>query len=234
LIAFQVCFDLCENDNQKFLGRLLSLLPVNPASEAGAVPTGRNALHRCTNASCLVIRPRAREMLIRHSGNPTWGLLFSESVAVPADATPALWPALDTVRSILDGTKTFELNLDFLFRHNKTDPLLLLQLKAATEGAPTSADNRSSVLHNAAIVAHGFMACGTTFGFFCACLLVGCLACVRCSQHPWLSGCGTPAILHRCHPLLPQARPTTPSCVITCSGWGRPPHGLAFPPSHRR
>jgi hypothetical protein len=40
LLAYQVCFDLCENDNQKFLGRLISLLPVNPTSSAGAVAAG--------------------------------------------------------------------------------------------------------------------------------------------------------------------------------------------------
>jgi hypothetical protein len=89
---------------------------------------------------------------------------LAESVAVPAGASESLWASLDTVRAILDGTKSFELHLDFLFRHNKTDPLLLLALKTATDSAVASTDNRSSVLHNAAIVAHGFMSCGACHG----------------------------------------------------------------------
>lgn len=113
--------------------------------------------------------------------------IVPESLPVPEGAdTPAFWAAIADVKvrlgrrlghiracvdvcishglcwcwqRILDGSKALEVHLDFLFRHNNTDPLLLLTLKAASEGN-ASADSRSSVLHNAAVAAHAFMSCG--------------------------------------------------------------------------
>ena len=106
LLAYQVSFDLCENDNQKFLGRLTSLLPVNPAS-ASAVPSGgwpAPCLVQQRSQSSLVM---ARVSIVTErdvAGSVVYGV--AESVPVPADASESLWSALDTVRSILDGTKS--------------------------------------------------------------------------------------------------------------------------------
>ena len=64
-------------------------------------------------------------------------------------------PAVDNIKSVLKGDTQIGLNLEFLFRNNKTDLLLLENLR-------TSIDQRSSVLHNGVVVAHAFMQAGTT------------------------------------------------------------------------
>jgi hypothetical protein len=43
LTAFQIGFDLCENDNQKFLGRVLALLPAPPTAEGVAAVASEGA-----------------------------------------------------------------------------------------------------------------------------------------------------------------------------------------------
>ncbi len=64
-------------------------------------------------------------------------------------------PVVEHVKSILRGSIQVGLNLEFLFRNNKTDLLLLENLR-------TSIDQRSSILHNGVVVAHAFMQAGTT------------------------------------------------------------------------
>ena len=62
---------------------------------------------------------------------------------------------VDNVKAVLRGSTQVGLNLEFLFRNNKTDLLLLETLR-------TSIDQRSSVLHNGVVVAHSLMQAGTT------------------------------------------------------------------------
>ena len=63
----------------------------------------------------------------------------------------------DKLASILVGGKKAAIYLDFLYKANKTDPVLLGWLKATTmEG------RKNSVLHQAVVVAHGYMSAGTT------------------------------------------------------------------------
>jgi len=62
---------------------------------------------------------------------------------------------VDKLRTILSGEKTISLALDFLFRNNNTDMLILKNTKTAVE-------SRSSVLHSATIFANALMHAGTT------------------------------------------------------------------------
>mmetsp|Transcript_44931 Transcript_44931/g.71754 ORF Transcript_44931/g.71754 Transcript_44931/m.71754 type:complete len:969 (+) Transcript_44931:186-3092(+) len=62
---------------------------------------------------------------------------------------------------ILGDGITTAMYLDFLYRNNKTDPLALKYLKQAVEQG-----RKNSVLHNATIVAHGYMQAGTTVDSF--------------------------------------------------------------------
>ena len=67
----------------------------------------------------------------------------------------ALKSSSDNVKAVLRSETQVGLNLEFLFRSNKTDLLLLENLR-------TSIDQRSSVLHNGVVVAHALMQAGTT------------------------------------------------------------------------
>ena len=62
---------------------------------------------------------------------------------------------VDRLRSILNGRKLTELNLEFLFKQNRTD----LQLLNAIKSAP---DQRAALSHHGTVMCHAFMQCGTT------------------------------------------------------------------------
>ena len=62
---------------------------------------------------------------------------------------------LANLHAILSGKLTIKLHLEYLYRANRTDPLILKATK-------TSLDGRSSVYHSAVTFAHAFMNAGTT------------------------------------------------------------------------
>ena len=62
---------------------------------------------------------------------------------------------IDKLRRILIDGFDVDLTLNFLFKQSHTDLSILKDIKTATEG-------RSNVLHNATVIAHGYMNCGTT------------------------------------------------------------------------
>lgn len=64
-------------------------------------------------------------------------------------------PMITQIRSVLSFKTQIALNLEFLFRNNKTDLLLVESLR-------TSIDQRSSVLHNGVVLAHALMQAGST------------------------------------------------------------------------
>jgi len=66
-----------------------------------------------------------------------------------------------TLCEILGEGLSTAMYLDFLYRNNKTDPLLLKQIKQAVEQG-----RKNSVLHNATIVAHGYLQAGTSVDRF--------------------------------------------------------------------
>jgi 26S proteasome regulatory subunit N2 len=66
---------------------------------------------------------------------------------------------IGNLRLILSGKKQIELYLEFLYRNNHTDLLLLDRIK-------TSVDGRQSMTHNAIVICHSLMQCGTTSDVF--------------------------------------------------------------------
>lgn len=62
---------------------------------------------------------------------------------------------LERLRTVLSGETTINLQLDFLFRNNKTDLMILKNIKTAIEQKP-------SILHTATIFANALMHSGTT------------------------------------------------------------------------
>lgn len=127
LMAYQLCFDLVEIQDQRFSNQLQVLLQERiPGAAAQAVAEGE-AAEGATEAAPLSAEDKA----------------FKEH--------------LETALSILSGGTATALHLDFLYRRNKTDPLILKQLKQTTEN-----NRKSSVLHTATIVAHAYMNSGTT------------------------------------------------------------------------
>ena len=76
-----------------------------------------------------------------------------------ADAEPAEKNKFDdvyrSIREILSGTKSIELDLEFLYRNNRTDRNILNKIKDSLEA-------RNSIFHTAVSLANAFMHAGTT------------------------------------------------------------------------
>lgn len=134
LIAYQVAFDLSENENQKFLLNVHNALPSPPKPEAPA------AAAVATEGAPVVAAP-----VVVDTAPP----------AVPADAPADYWERIEKLKLILSGDFLVDLNLDFLYRQSDSDPLIMKTIKTAVE-------NRNSVLHHSAVVAHAYMNSGTT------------------------------------------------------------------------
>ncbi|KAI3319306.1 26S proteasome regulatory subunit rpn2 [Xylariaceae sp. AK1471] len=131
-IAYQFAFDLFDNGTQEFLGKVISGLP------KGELPTEN----------------KENEDNAETENTP----LLSD-----VDKSNAKGDELDekhteiykNIRSILDGTKTIKLNLEFLYRNNHTDISILNKVRDSLEG-------RNSIFHTAVTFCNAFMNQGTT------------------------------------------------------------------------
>ena len=165
LTALQVCFDVVDAEDQDFLVSMIKALPSPPPAPipvAAVIPTP-------SSTAVAAVMPTPGMMDV---DSETTALLEPSTIAEPVssiqvvnddDATIAaaaamnlaLTAALRSVRSILDGSVTSAVYLDFLSSSCSTDLVMLKQVKAWSE-------TRSSVLHSAVVTAHGFMQAGTT------------------------------------------------------------------------
>ncbi|KAI8964666.1 26S proteasome regulatory complex, non-ATPase subcomplex, Rpn2/Psmd1 subunit [Daldinia sp. FL1419] len=125
-IAYQFAFDLYDNGTQEFLGKVISGLPKGePPAEKKEEPTGE---------------PEGQPLL---------------SDVGSGDVDEKKTPIYKNIRSILDGTKTIKLNLEFLYRNNRTDLSILNKVRDSLEG-------RHSIFHTAVTFCNAFMNQGTT------------------------------------------------------------------------
>lgn len=141
LLAYQIGFDTVDSENQQFLVQLYQALPAAAAASTG--DAGAAAAAAAGSASSAPANATS-------SGGDS---------AAPSTPEEAYQKALVQLKSILDGSLSCALYLDFMCRHSKADGQILKSVKAALP--PTN-----SVLHNATVVAHSYMFCGTTVDTF--------------------------------------------------------------------
>ncbi|KAG2454480.1 hypothetical protein HYH02_001498 [Chlamydomonas schloesseri] len=152
LLAYQVGFDLVENELQSFLadvsGRLEGPGGAPAAAAAAAAPAEGAAAPADGDAAM-----------------DTDAAAAAPAPAEPAAAAAAAAPAgphaarLARLRDILSGKTPIALYLDFLYRHNQADLQVLKNIKGAV-------DARVSVTHSATIAANALMHAGTTVDTF--------------------------------------------------------------------
>ncbi|KAF4120387.1 26S proteasome regulatory subunit N2 [Geosmithia morbida] len=129
--AYQIAFDLYDNGTQEFLGKVIDSLP------SGEPPQEDKSTE-------------AKE------GNGEGESLLDNQQEDPEDELDEdTAKAYRNVRSILDGTKTIYLNLEFLYRNNRSDHSILNKVRDSLEG-------RSSIFHSAVTFCNAFMNQGTT------------------------------------------------------------------------
>ncbi|XP_034697826.1 26S proteasome non-ATPase regulatory subunit 1 homolog A-like [Vitis riparia] len=150
LLAFQIAFDLVENEHQAFLLNVRDRLS-NPKSQPSeSVQPGNNDPDTAQNGN-----PGASEDV-----EMTDGSRASTGSLLEMDPNEALYAErLTKIKGILSGETSIQLTLQFLYSHNKSDLLILKTIKQSVE-------MRNSVCHSATIYANAIMHAGTTVDTF--------------------------------------------------------------------
>eukprot|EP01116_Phalansterium_solitarium_P020847 TRINITY_DN6290_c0_g1_i1.p1 TRINITY_DN6290_c0_g1~~TRINITY_DN6290_c0_g1_i1.p1 ORF type:complete len:990 (+),score=381.70 TRINITY_DN6290_c0_g1_i1:71-3040(+) len=138
LVGYQIGFDLVNNATQEFRNEVLKQLPAS--------------LTRPVAAPVAAPAESAMDVDTTPPPRPDTPAPIPENAVVPADAPK---DPLQNLRLILAGTTSIGLFLDFLFRNNRTDLLILKNMK-------TTLESRSSVLHSGIVIANALMHSGTT------------------------------------------------------------------------
>lgn len=130
--AYQIAFDLYDNGTQEFLGKVLASLPVpDKVKKIESEAAGED-------------KPEESESLLENQQDAPEQELSDEVAKVYRN-----------IRSILDGSKTIRLNLEFLYRNNHADSSILNKVRDSLEG-------RNSIFHTALTFCNAFMNQGTT------------------------------------------------------------------------
>lgn len=129
-IAYQIAFDLYDNGTQGFLGNVLASLPAGEPAKSAVDENGE--------------QPTESE-----------SLLHNQQDSPENELSEPLRKAYSNIRAILDGSKTIRLNLEFLYRNNRTDLSILNKVRDSLEG-------RNSIFHTAVTFCNAFMNQGTT------------------------------------------------------------------------
>jgi 26S proteasome regulatory subunit N2 len=125
--AYQISFDLYENGTQEFLGKVMEELPESE-------PKDESRKEDATESDALLSNVDS-----------------SNGQSLKDEETKAF----ASVRHILRGTKSIELNLEFLYRNNHTDKAVLNKIRDSLEA-------RNSIFHSSVTFANAFMNAGTT------------------------------------------------------------------------
>ncbi|EPQ62286.1 Bgt-5256 [Blumeria graminis f. sp. tritici] len=130
--AYQIAFDLYDNGTQEFLAKVIRDIPAE-VKEPGVEETEPNETDPLTNdmpSQATKIKPLE-------------------------NYTETQYYTFDRIRKILDGSETIKLNLEFLYRNNRTDISILNKVRDSLEG-------RNSIFHTAVTFCNAFMNQGTT------------------------------------------------------------------------
>ncbi|XVE81376.1 hypothetical protein DITRI_Ditri15bG0058600 [Diplodiscus trichospermus] len=150
LLAFQVAFDLVENEHQAFLLNVRDRLSAPKSVPSESVQPGSSDPASVQNENSTA--PADVQMTDGSSAVTT---------NVPeADPKEVMYAErLTKIKGILSGETSIQLTLQFLYSHNKSDLLILKTIKQSVE-------MRNSVCHSATIYANAIMHAGTTVDTF--------------------------------------------------------------------
>ena len=167
-IAYQIAFDLYDNSTQQFLRSVqegLSEESQVQTSESARETQGTGHAPNQSEQTLKEIPSEAKSQENGHAPEESQPLLSElQDHAAPASsidgpAQPQMSPeaekAFNAIKDILKGSKSIELDLEFLYRSNKTDMSILNKIKDSLEA-------RNSIFHSAVTFANAFMHAGTT------------------------------------------------------------------------
>jgi 26S proteasome regulatory subunit N2 len=146
-IAYQISFDLYENGTQEFLSKVMEELPETERDEESKPAANGEASQKSSEDA------GESESLLANVDTSNVSTVVSRSKDTSLSEKQV--KAFNSVRHILRGTKTIELNLEFLYRNNHTDKTVLNKIKDSLEA-------RNSIFHTGVTFANAFMNAGTT------------------------------------------------------------------------
>ena len=147
--AYQIAFDMYDNSTQEFLKKVRENLPTAPAPST-EVPSDQ--MEQDSNT-----QTEESEQLLQELNDSTGApaLSINDSPGKQEPLSAEAQKAFESIGDILRGTKTIELDLEFLYRNNRTDMSILNKIKDSLEA-------RNSIFHTAVTLANAFMHAGTT------------------------------------------------------------------------
>ncbi|MBA0746646.1 hypothetical protein Gogos_009147, partial [Gossypium gossypioides] len=150
LLAFQVAFDLVENEHQAFLLNVRDRLPTPKSLPSESLQPESSDPAPIQNENST-----AAEDVQMIDGSSA-----SMTDVLEADPKEVMYAErLTKIKGILSGETSIQLTLQFLYSHNKSDLLILKTIKQSVE-------MRNSVCHSATIYANAIMHAGTTVDTF--------------------------------------------------------------------
>lgn len=155
-IAYQLSFDLYENGTQEFLQKVMEELP----EEEKTVESDENAAPSTPRANEDEDAAESSQLLseLNQSASKAQKTVVT-SRTKPKSGSEDQDKAFGSVRDILRGTKSIDLNLEFLFRNSRTDKAILNKVRDSLEA-------RNSIFHTSVTFANAFMHAGTTIDSF--------------------------------------------------------------------
>ncbi|KAF8388402.1 hypothetical protein HHK36_027070 [Tetracentron sinense] len=150
LLAFQIAFDLIENEHQAFLLNVRDRLSDPKSQPSEAVQHGSSQPDSAQNENATASED-VNMIDGTHAPNGNVDVLDPNEVIYAE--------RLAKIKGILSGDTSIQLTLQFLYSHNKSDLLILKTIKQSVE-------MRNSVCHSATIYANAIMHAGTTVDTF--------------------------------------------------------------------
>ncbi|CAO2657655.1 Nn.00g037810.m01.CDS01 [Neocucurbitaria sp. VM-36] len=147
-VAYQISFDLYENGTQEFLTKVMEELPETETDDEAKPTANGDASHKPSEEDA-----GESDSLLANVDTSNVSTVVSRTKEKPL--TDEQRKAFSSVRYILRGTKSIELNLEFLYRNNHTDKAVLNKIRDSLEA-------RNSIFHSSVTFANAFMNAGTT------------------------------------------------------------------------
>ncbi|PGG98296.1 hypothetical protein AJ80_09557 [Polytolypa hystricis UAMH7299] len=157
-VAYQISFDLYDNSTQEFLRKVtqeISQLIPEPEPEPEAAKT-ENADKMDEDAPAKETDPLLQDQETADATSSSQGIGSGPDKDLFSDEAKA---AFKSIRNILDGANSIQLNLEFLYRNNKADIAILNKIRDSLEA-------RNSIFHTAVTLSNAFMHAGTTHDKF--------------------------------------------------------------------
>jgi 26S proteasome regulatory subunit N2 len=152
-VAYQISFDLYENGTQEFLAKVMDELPDTEEKSDEAKPDANGDASHKSRVEDAGETDGLLSNVDTSNEAPTISTVVSRTKQ--KQPTEEELKAFTSVRHVLRGTKSIELNLEFLYRNNHADKNILNKIRDSLEA-------RNSIFHTGVTFANAFMNAGTT------------------------------------------------------------------------